>query len=141
MNDLESLLEKIKKIETLIEKTKIDGEKKAALQAKERILEKYPKLKINQNAKEYALYTQGAWHKRLLLALCAKYGVRPYRYHRQKYTTVMVNINEGFLNKVLWKEYLEYSKLLEDLVDEVTGNLIRKIHGYEEEDIIHGKVE
>ena len=78
--------------------------------------------------------------KKLLVAICRKHGVRPYRYKRQKYTTVMVNINEQFLEDVLWKEYLEYSKHLEELVEEITNNIIRKIHEDGKEDIIHGKL-
>ena len=53
----------------------------------------------------------------------------------------MVHINEQFLEDVLWPEYLEYSKHLELLVEEVTDNIIRKIHADREEDIIHGKLE
>ncbi|MCB9298570.1 MAG: hypothetical protein H6559_36470 [Lewinellaceae bacterium] len=137
---MEDLLERIKKIESLILGAKTEGEKQAAIFAKERILKKYPELEIHKNPKEYALYTQDNWHKKLLLAICRKYGVKPYRYYRQKYTTVMVRINEDFLNKVLWKEYLEYSELLGKLVEEITDDLISKIHKHEEEDIIQGNL-
>jgi len=89
---------------------------------------------------EYSLYTQDSWHKKLLLAICRKYGIQPYRYKRQKYTTVMIKIDETFLNNVLWPEYLEYSRHLEVLVEEITDNLIRRIHKDEEEDIVHGKL-
>lgn len=89
---MEDLLERIKKIESLILGAKTEGEKQAAISAKERILKKYPELEIHKNPKEYALYTQDNWHKKLLLAICRKYGVKPYRYYRQKYTTVMVQL-------------------------------------------------
>lgn len=137
---MEHLLERIKKIEALILGASTDGEKSAAMTAKERILRKYPELEIHKNPIEYRLSTGSEWNKKLLLAICRKYGVKPYRYHRQKYTTVMVNINEGFLTKVLWKEYEEYSKLLNKLVEEITDDLISKIHKHEEEDIIHGNL-
>lgn len=137
---MQHLLERIKKIEALILGAGTEGEKNAALSAKDRILKKYPALEIHKNPKEYSLYTSSEWNKRLLLAICRKYGVKPYRYKRQKYTTVMVNINEEFLNKVLWKEFQEYSKHLDQLVSEITNDLISKIHKHEEEDIIHGKL-
>lgn len=105
---MEDLLEKIRKIEALIEGAKTGGEKNAAISAKNRIHKKLIAEEKTQK-KEYSLYTQDSWHKKLLVAICRKYGVRPYRYKRQKYTTVMVNINEQFLEDVLWKEYLEYS--------------------------------
>jgi len=135
---MKDLLERIKKIEALINGAKTTGEKNAAISAKARILEKHPGVEIHRDPQEYRLYTSDSWHKKLLIALCRKHGVRPYRYKRQKYTTVMVNINEDYLNKVLWKEYLEYSAHLEKLVTGITDDLINKIHAHEEEDIIHG---
>lgn len=138
-NTMEKLLEKIRKIEALIEGTTSEGEKNAAILAKGR-LDKKRLEELESEQKEYALYTPDNWHKKLLLAICRKYGVRPYRYKRQKYTTVMVNLNEKFLNDVLWKEYLEYSAHLEVLVEEITNDIIRKIHKDEEEDIIRGRL-
>ncbi|MFT4663519.1 MAG: hypothetical protein ACI8YQ_003174 [Polaribacter sp.] len=52
----------------------------------------------------------------------------------------MVNINVGFLKNVLWKEYEEYSKVLNKLVEEITDDLIGKIHKHEDEDLIHGNL-
>ncbi len=134
---MQDLLDRIKKIENLILGAATTGEKNAAMSAKERILKKYPELEIYKNPTEYNLYTSNVWQKKLLLAICRKYGVKPYRYHRQKYTTVMVNINEEFLKKVLWKEYLEYSSHLEKLIAGITDDLISKIHKHQEEDVIH----
>ncbi len=125
----------------LIEGAKTNGERTAAILAKDRVNKKLIE-KQGVELEEYALYTRGNWHKKLLLAICRKHGVSPYRYKRQKYTTVMVRINEHFLNNVLWKEYLEYSDHLEKLVEEITNSIIRKIHqDEEEEDIIHGRLE
>lgn len=136
---MEDLLEKIRKIEALIKGAQTGGEKNAAILAKNRIHKKLIAEKKTQKV-EYTLRTSDSWHKKLLVAICRKYGVRPYRYKRQKYTTVMININEQFLEDVLWKEYLEYSKHLEELVEEITNNIIRKIHEDGKEDIIHGKL-
>jgi hypothetical protein len=138
---MENLLDRIRKIEALISGASTNGEKNAAKTAKERILKKYPELEIHRNPVEYRLSTNSEWNKKLLLAICRKYGVKPYRYHRQKYTTVMVNINEEFLTKVLWKEYQEYSELLNGLVEEITNDLISKIHTHEDETVINGNLE
>ena len=130
------ILEKIKKIEALMSGATTVGEKTAAISAKQRILDKYPELEINKEQREWTMRTQDNWHKKLLIALCRKYEIRPYRYARQKYTTVMVKINEEFLNKVLWPEYLEYSKHLEQLIEEITNDLINKIHQPENEEVV-----
>lgn len=136
---MEELIDKIRKIEALIEGAKSTGEKNAALLAKDRITKRLQEEKEIQTS-EYALYTPGTWHKKLLLAICRKYGISPYRYKRQKYTTVMVKANEKFVNNVLWKEYLEYSAHLEKLVGEITDNIISKIHKEEDEEIVHGRL-
>lgn len=133
---MKELIDKIQKIEALIEGAKTIGEKNVAILAKNRITRKLHEKKKIQT-KEYTLYTQDNWHKKLLLAICRKHRINPYRYKRQKYTTVMVKANEDFLNNVLWKEYLEYS---EHLVEEITDNIISKIHQEEDEEIIHGRL-
>lgn len=136
-NQIQDLLQKIKKIESLIAGATSQGERQAAELARERVNKK---LEDNSKIVEYSLYTNDTWHKKLLLAICRKYGIRPYRYRRQKYTTVMVKIDDDFLNKILWPEYLEYSKHLEVLVEEITDSLIDKIHKHSDEDIIQGRL-
>lgn len=131
--EFQALIEKIKKIEALIAGATSEGEKRAATLARQRVQDK---LKQNPKTVEYSLYTPDTWHKRLLLAICRKYGLKPYRYHRQKYTTVMVRVEEDFLNNVVWKEYQQYSKLLEALVDDITNDVIAKIHVHSDEDIV-----
>lgn len=137
---MESVLDKIKKIEALIQGAQTKGEKNTAISAKERILSKYPAVDTENEKLEFSLRTPDSWHKRLLIAICRKHGLKPYRYKRQNYTTVMVQVNERFLNEMVWKEYLEYSDHLEKLVDAVTGDLIEKIYKHEDEDIVHGRL-
>ncbi|MBK9449883.1 MAG: hypothetical protein IPN95_10880 [Bacteroidetes bacterium] len=137
---MNQLLEKIKKIEALIAGAQTDGEKNAAISAKERILRNNPSLQIQSKPKEFSLSMPSNWHKKLLIAICRKYEVKPYRYYRQKYTTVMVRVDEAFMNQVLWKEFQQYSRLMEELVSEITDDLISKIHQHEDEDLIQGEL-
>ncbi len=139
---MSTLLEKIKKIEALILGTTIEGERQAAMAAKARLMTQAPQvLPQHVDPVEFTLYTPDNWHKQLLMALCRKYELKPYRYHRQKYTTLMVVVNKVFLNEVLWVEYLDISKHLEGLVDDITSDLINSIHAPGEEDIISGQLE
>ncbi|NQY08211.1 MAG: hypothetical protein HRT71_01670 [Flavobacteriales bacterium] len=130
------VLEKIKKIEALIEGGATAGERLAAIKAKERVLERYVNHSVPQNTVEYKLSTGDAWHKALLMAICRKYELTPYRYNRQKHTTVMVKVSTELLDKIIWPEYLKYSELLEDLVGDITDNLIEKIHESEAEKLV-----
>ncbi len=135
---MQSILDKIKKLEALINGTNIAGEQQAAIESKKRLEQRIAELPPQQIAAiEYTLTTSGHWHKKLLLALCGKYQLEPYRYHRQKYTTVMVRVNQQFMDEVFWPEYLLYVKHLEALVEDITSDLIQKIHAVaEEKDIL-----
>ena len=53
-------------------------------------------------------------------------NLKPYRYQRQKYTTVMVRVSETFVNEILWKEYQELNKVLDSYLEEVTDRVIRE---------------
>ena len=80
---MQNILERIKKVEALISWAKSDWEKNAAMAAKERIFKKYPELDIKNNIVEYTIKTQDSWHKKLFVAICRKYNIKPYRYYRQ----------------------------------------------------------
>lgn len=131
-----NLQEKIKKVEALIERAGSEGERESAILAKKR-LEQY---KVKEEI-EYSISTPDMWHKKLFMAICHKHNLKPYRYYRQKYTTAMVKVSKQFVDEVVWPEYLKYAKILEELVDDVTAELISKIHKEEEEIIITGEIE
>jgi hypothetical protein len=38
------------------------------------------------------------WHRRLFLALCRRYGLSPYRYPRQRYSTITLRDPRSFLD-------------------------------------------
>jgi hypothetical protein len=136
---MSTIQEKIQKIEALIAKSTETGEIQAARAALER-MQQIQSDSPDTREMEFSIYTTDNWHKRLLQAICRKYGLKPFRYHKQKYTTVMVRTSKDFMNKVLWKEYQEYALILEGLVEEITGDLINKIHQDQDEDLISGQL-
>ena len=129
------ILEKIRKVEALIERAGSEGERQSAIFAKERLEKSQARAE-----KEYSISTQDLWHKKLFVAICHKYNLKPDRYYRQKHTTVMVRISKRFLDKTVWPEYLKYAKILEELVDEITTEVILKIHKDEAEIVISGEI-
>ncbi len=66
------------------------------------------------------------WSRRLFLALCRRYGLRPYRYRRQRLTTVMVHVPRDFVDQVLWPEFEELNQALTSYLNEVTLRVIRE---------------
>ncbi len=70
------------------------------------------------------------WSRRLFVALCRRYSLNPYRYRRQRYTTVMLRAPESFLNETLWPEFLELDKTLIAYLNSITDRIIaEEIHG------------
>jgi len=66
------------------------------------------------------------WQRRLFSALCRRYSLEPYRYKGQRYTTVMLRIPRSFVYGVLWPEYLEIKKALDEYLNEATERIIRE---------------
>ena len=130
------ILDKIRKVEALIERAGTEGERESAIQAKERLLKS-----IEEEEIEYTITMEDAWQKKLFVAICRKYKLKTYRYHRQKYTTTMVRVSKSFIDKVVWPEYLKFADMLRNLVDEVTAEVITKIHKDEDEVVINGEIE
>jgi hypothetical protein len=66
------------------------------------------------------------WKRRAFLALFRRYGLRPYRYPRQRYSTILVRSPRSFINHTLWPEYLEISRALDEYLREATERIIRE---------------
>jgi hypothetical protein len=128
-----SYLDKLAKVEALLQRAASEGERQAAQLAKERILGKISVLHNNRPL-EYKISLDSPWKKRLFGTLCAKHGYKTYRYIRQKRTTVQVMIAKNMMEEVLWPEFLRYAKILEELVEEILKDLTHKIHNVLEEE-------
>jgi tRNA nucleotidyltransferase (CCA-adding enzyme) len=51
-------------------------------------------------------------------------SIHPYRYYRQKHTTVMAQVPHGFVKDILWPEFSELNETLRKYLDEVTERII-----------------
>lgn len=129
-----SYLDKLAKIEALLERASSEGERQAAAFAKERVLAKISEIH-NSSPVEYKISFDSPWKKRLFITLCAKHGYNTYRYSRQKRTTTNLRIAKNVMDQILWPEFLKYAELLEELVEEIMKDLTQKIHQVKEEEI------
>ncbi len=135
-----SVLDKLAKIEALIQGASFEGEKRAAILAKARVLAAIQDRQA-QIPIEYKVSSDSPWKKRLFVALCSKHGFSTYRYYRQKYTTTCLRISKSDMDDILWPEFEHYSKILEELVEDVIQDLINKIHHVQEEEtVIAGEI-
>ncbi len=130
----EDLVRKLLSIEALFAGATTDGERAAAGLAKDRILARLKELEKRDPPVEYKFTMRSMWSKKLFVALLRRYGIRPYRYQRQRYTTVMAKVSISFVEDTLWPEFVELDKALQSHLDEVTDRVIREgIHAEQAE--------
>ncbi len=115
---------KMAKIEALFAGTSFDGERDAAKQALDRMLSKLQEEQKRDSLTEHKYTGFNTYSKKLFLALLRRYGLEPYRYYRQKYTTVMVKGPHHFLTEVVWPEFLELNKVLTSHLSDITDRII-----------------
>ncbi len=120
----EQLREKLRKITALFEGAATSGERQAAAAAIER-LRAHAAVKT-QPLPETKFSMADQWQRRLFTALCRRYGLEPYRYKGQRYTTVMVRAPRSFVDSTLWPEYVELQAALHSYLNEATERIIRE---------------
>lgn len=124
MNEEERLLEKLRLIEALHAGAATPGEREAAASARERIQARLRSFQEIDPPVEYTFTLRDRWSHRLLSALLRRYGIRPYRYRGQRYTTIMARVPKQFVNDTLWPEFAELNRTLSAYLDEVTNRVI-----------------
>jgi hypothetical protein len=122
----QQLREKLRKITALFEGAATAGERHAAAAAMERIRRALDAAVKTQPLPETRFSLADQWQRRLFLALCRRYGLEPYRYRGQRYTTVMLRATQSFVDKTLWPEYLALQRALHAYLNEATERIIRE---------------
>jgi hypothetical protein len=122
--DEATLIEKLRAIEALHAGATSPGEREAAANARDRILARLAEIARADLPVEFRLTVSDLWSKRLLTALLRRYGIEPYRYRRQRRTTVMVRAPRRFIEEILWPEFEALSGTLRTYLDEMTNRVI-----------------
>lgn len=126
MQNDEQLRERLRKIYALFEGATTPGERNAAAAALERVKKGLgARLNVEQPI-EYQFSLPDRWQRRLFSALCRRYGLEPYRYRRQRHTTVMVRVPKSFVDQTLWPEYQELRDALNEYLSSATERIIRE---------------
>jgi len=121
-----TLLEKLRKIEALHAGTKVDGEREAARRAAERIRARLAELRGREQDEELVYSLPDPWKRKLFLALCRRYGLKPFREYGRRYSTVQVRAPKTFQERTLWPEFLALSRELHAHLEELTEQVIRE---------------
>jgi hypothetical protein len=126
MSSEEQLREKLRKISALFEGATTVGERNAAAAAIDRIKKGLGSMLKTEQPVEFQFTLPDRWQRRLFAALCRRYGLQPFRYKRQRYTTVMVRVPKSFVDTTLWPEYVELRAALNDYLNDATERIIRE---------------
>ncbi|HYF06498.1 MAG TPA: hypothetical protein VD970_02675 [Acetobacteraceae bacterium] len=125
MSDEAALRERLRKIEALIAGAGTAGERAAADAALDRVKARLAEQARRDPPTEIRFSLPDGWSVQLFIALCRRYGLSPYRYPRQRRTTVMLRVPKGFGEAVLWPEFLEMERALREHLQGVTTRIIR----------------
>ena len=120
------LIQKLEKIERLFAGATSDGERGAAANAIDRMHAKLQKIQQDtpEPLIEYRFSMKDMWTRKLFTALLRSYGINPYRYKRQRYTTVMAKVSKSFVDQTLCPEFQALSKVLSEYVSNITEKVI-----------------
>lgn len=128
--DEATLLDKLRKIEALYAGATTAGEREAARLAAERIRARLAEVRGREPDAELHYSLQDPWSRMLFVALCRRYGLEPFRFRRQRHSTVVVRAPESFQRQTLWPEFEALSVELQKHLLTVTERVIHAaIHG------------
>lgn len=119
------LRDKLRKIEALFGGAATEGERNAAGAALDRVRRRLAGLQGSSPPIEMQFSMPDMWSRRLFVALCRRNGLHPYRYRRQRHTTVLVRAPRAVIDQVLWPEFTELNNALRSYLDAVTLRIIR----------------
>ncbi len=126
MTTEQQLREKLRKITALFEGAATAGERQAAAAAIDRIRQALNATAKTEPVPEIRFSIADQWQRRLFSALCRRYGIFPYRYKRQRASTLIIRAPRAFVDRTLWPEYLELQTALFSYLSEATERIIRE---------------
>lgn len=127
MSTEDELRDKLRKIEALFAGAKTAGEREAAGAAAERIRARLGAAGARGEAAiEYRFALHDPWARKLFIALCRRYGLKPYRMARAKRQSVFVKAPRSFVDETLWPQFQELNEALRAYLADITDRLIRE---------------
>lgn len=122
----QQLRERLEKVEALYFGAATAGERDAAGAAAERLKAKLAEIGRQDPPVEMKFSMPDPWSVRLFVALCRRYGLKPYRYPRQRQTTIMVRAPRRFFDAVIWRQFSDIHTDLWMHFEATTERLIRE---------------
>ena len=122
MNDEDRLREKLRAIEALFAGATTPGERVAADQARQRIRTRIENMQAEERVEWQ--FSLDPWTQRLFVALARRYGLSPYRYKGQRYSTMMVRAPKRFIRQTFQPEFQQMADTLHEHLSAVTDRVV-----------------
>ena len=120
--DVDKLIERLLKIESLHAGASTDGEKLAAEEARARILAHLSEL--NDEPEEFRFTLTSRWSQQLFIALARRYQLKPFRRRRQHATSIMLRVKRRFLDETFMPQFNALHDELTKHLDDVARTVI-----------------
>ncbi len=129
MSEHQDIRERLAKLEALFARGATAGERTAAGAALGRLQARLDLAgaKAPESETELQYILPDTWAVRVFVALCRKHGVKPYRYPRQRRTTVMVRVRKSDFEKTIAAEFQSLHRELIGYFDEMVNHLIADV--------------
>ena len=125
--DEKALLEKLRRIEALHAGATTPGERDAAANAIRHIQQRLALAEKEAPPVEYKFTLADQWSRKLFMALARRYGLKPFRYRGQRYTTVMLRVPKRFVDDTLWPEFCELDTALRQTLERATDQVLKAV--------------
>jgi len=125
--DEKALLEKLRRIEALHAGATTPGERDAAANAIRHIQQRLALAEKEAPPVEYKFALADQWSRKMFMALARRYGLKPFRYRGQRYTTVMLRVPKRFVDDTLWPEFCELDAALRQTLERATDQVLRAV--------------
>lgn len=128
MGQQDDVRKKLEKLEALFARGATAGERAAAGAALERLNSRFD-TGPQEEELEFQYSLPDAWAVKIFVALCRKHGVHPYRYPRQRRTTVMVKVQKSVFEQTVIPEFntlhSELVAYFKDTVDHLIADAMK----------------
>ncbi|HAW47662.1 MAG TPA: hypothetical protein DCX34_10555 [Roseovarius sp.] len=128
MGQQDDIRAKLEKLEALFARGATEGERAAAGAALDRLNNRLG-AGMQEEETEFQYSLPDVWAVRIFVALCRKHGVKPYRYPRQRRTTVMVQVQKTTFEQTVMAEFntlhAELVAYFKDTVDHLIADAMK----------------